>query len=427
MNTSGGVVGKGTWHQMLKVMEDLEIMEGRDRMPQMHLSQREIARRKALVQLGPKDVRQLKASRTLVEPHVDDIVERFYAHQANVSEMAPLIADAQILGRLKTSMRDYVEGLFSGAYNQTYVENRLKIGMVHKHMGVGPELYLSAMRLLSALLLSLIEEISGHEEARTRSQALTKLMYFDLGLVFDTYINSLMAEVETAKTQVQEYANSLEDKVATRTRQLEELSRQDELTGLWNRRAFGENVRRDLASAKRHRRPLCLLYLDLNGFKALNDTHGHEVGDKYLVQMGETLRRSVRANDLACRCGGDEFRIVMPDTDLSAARIAHKRLVDTLQRESLEGLSFSTGIAQTGPRKFVDLDTLVRCADGLMYEAKATIHGAHGFPLRIGEAVTAPVVPYPLSGSGGAPKARRRRSSGGLIGPHGRPTDRLSS
>jgi len=408
-------------------MEDFEVMEDKDRTPheQAHLSQREIARRKALVQLAPADVRQLKASRPIVEAHVEDIVERFYAHQASVSEMAPFIADCQTLHRLKASMRDYVVGLFSGVYNQAYVDNRLRIGMVHKRIGVSPELYLSGMRLLGALLLSLIEETSGQEEARTRSQALSKLLYFDLGLVFDTYINSLMAEVDTAKTQVQEYASSLEDKVATRTRQLEELSRQDELTGLWNRRAFRDNVRRDLAAAKRHRRPLCLLYLDLNGFKALNDTQGHEVGDRYLVQMGDTLRRSVRANDLACRCGGDEFRIVMPDTDLAAARVAHKRLVDTLQREALEGLSFSTGIAQTGPKKFVDLDTLVRCADWLMYQAKATIHREHGFPLRIGEAVAPPVVPHPASGS--APGARRGRSPGRLAGPHGKPTDRLSS
>lgn len=379
-------------------------MADKDRMPHepARLSQREIARRKALVQLGHEDVRQLKASRPFVEPHVDDIVERFYAQQANVPEMAPLIADAPTLHRLKATMRNYVLGLFSGVYNQAYVDNRLRIGMVHKRIGVAPELYLSAMLLLSALLLSLIEETSGQEEARIRRHALNKLLHFDLGLVFDTYINSLMTEVEAAKTRLQEYASSLEDKVATRTRQLEELSRQDELTGLWNRRAFRDNVHRDLASAKRHRRPLCLLYLDLNGFKALNDTQGHEVGDRYLVQMGDTLRRSVRANDLACRCGGDEFRIVMPDTDLASARIAHKRLVDTLRRESLEGLSFSTGIAQTGPKKFVDLETLVRCADGLMYQAKATIHGEHGFPLRIGEAVSTTVRPA---------SARQRRSA----------------
>ena len=104
-----------------------------------------------------------------------------------------------------------------------------------------------------------------------------------------------------------EHAENLEEIVDQRTAQLAELSRTDPLTRLHNIRSFYEHLRRELSAAERHRRPLSLIYLDLNGFKRHNDTYGHTSGNAVLSEVGDLLRREVRAEDTASRYGGDEF------------------------------------------------------------------------------------------------------------------------
>ncbi len=111
-------------------------------------------------------------------------------------------------------------------------------------------------------------------------------MYFDTELVFDTYIRSMLSEIEAAKDKAVKYAQNLEDKVLERTKALSELSRNDSLTGLLNKRAFVDEFRLSLARAKREHEPLTLLYIDVDNFKQINDTDGHSRGDMALKNSG---------------------------------------------------------------------------------------------------------------------------------------------
>ena len=98
------------------------------------------------------------------------------------------------------------------------------------------------------------------------------------------------------------------------------LARTDSLTGLYSRRAFEDRLAHDLSLARRHKSAVTLTYVDVDDFKAVNDTHGHVEGDRVLQVIGKVLKGSVRGTDTAARIGGDEFALILPDTDGSAAR-----------------------------------------------------------------------------------------------------------
>ena len=168
--------------------------------------------------------------------------------------------------------------------------------------------------------------------------------------------------------------------VAARRRSLdreEQLARTDPLTGLANLRAFYELADAEIARARRYTHPFTAIYVDLNGFKAINERLGHTAGDGVLRAVARGIRDSVRATDLVARVGGDEFVILLPETSAAPARLVIQKLQDVLARTPLPddaALSPSMGVATyfTPPPT---VDALVQTADALMYHAKGRGEG----------------------------------------------------
>ncbi len=342
---------------------------------QLKITERDIADRKALIGFTNADVKALTGAKEIVAANIDSIVEAFYAKQIAIPEIQLLIGDAETFNRLHESMRRYVLELFEGYYDREYVNKRLRIGKVHKRIGVSPKLYISAIHMLETILQQFV--VDGPMKAENCSAcngiqtALHKILAFDIQFVFDTYIANLVSEVESAKNQVVLYAEGLEETVAERTRQLEELSRRDTLTGLFNQRAFYEFLRRELAVAERNKQPISLAYFDLNNFKTLNDTEGHKAGDALLETVGAATTEVVREIDIACRYGGDEFCVIMPNTNIDQAKICCDRLIEAFDKKETRDVTFSIGVAQVGPENYADMDSFVKAADQQMYAAKA--------------------------------------------------------
>ncbi len=149
-------------------------------------------------------------------------------------------------------------------------------------------------------------------------------------------------------------------------------ARTDSLTSLANRRAFVESAWMELERARRHGRPLSLLYLDCDDFKGVNDRLGHVGGDRVLAAVGAALRDAVRGHDTVARLGGDEFGVLLPEVDAPGAVALAERLRAQL-REALrphgDRITFSIGVAtfSTPP---ASVDEMILRADELMYEAK---------------------------------------------------------
>lgn len=352
---------------------------------QLQISEREIAQRKEMLQISDVESEILRAHLPVIEGHVDSIVERFYAKQLENNEISLVIGDKETLLRLKGAMRRYILELFAGYYDADYVNKRLRIGKVHKRIGVSPKLYISAVWLLHKTLNEDIDKSlqgDGEDEVQLRQSikdAMNKLIMFDIQMVFDTYIASLVTEVSAAKEELADYAQGLEEQVAMRTRQLEILSREDALSGLNNQRTFYETLRHELAVAERHQDELSLIYFDLNGFKKVNDSKGHVAGDEVLKLVGVSVQETIRETDFGYRYGGDEFCIILPRTPLDVAKDVMDRITAVFREEKNLGVSFSVGICSCGPTNFPSVDELVREADRLMYLAKEKSRKCNGF------------------------------------------------
>ncbi len=189
-----------------------------------------------------------------------------------------------------------------------------------------------------------------------------------------------------AEALLRDYDQALEAEVAERTRALTEFSKRnwqmanfDSLTSLPNRNLFFEHLRKGLKQARRRRRLFALLLVDLDGFKAVNDTFGHDMGDELLRHIAERLQRCVRATDTVARLGGDEFTVVLPDLEhIDGASAVARKIIECLAEpvplgEAIGMVTASVGIAVYRPESPDSLElamTLLRQADAAMYAAK---------------------------------------------------------
>jgi len=150
----------------------------------------------------------------------------------------------------------------------------------------------------------------------------------------------------------------------------------DVLTGLFNRRYLEESLEREIRRAARGDQPVGVVMFDLDHFKNFNDTFGHEAGDSVLREVGAFLSRNTRAEDIACRFGGEEFILILPGADLTGAHSRAERLRSGLreltvlhQGKSLGMITISVGVAAF-PTHGLSVKELIACADSALYRAK---------------------------------------------------------
>jgi len=362
---------------------------------QLKITPQEISKRKAMLDITPADEEILLKHKPLFLKYLEGMVKNFYDKQIAIPEIARLIGDAESMHRLKSALRRYLTELFDGNYDEIYVNRRLRIGKVHHRMGVSSTLYISAMQMLRNALIQTVDMTFFKPEdvitANQLKKAISKILMFDMQLVFDTYIASLVNEADAAKDEVNQYAQNLESEVAKRTKQLEELSLTDGLTGLANQRAFYDHLRRELSSAERYKETLSLCYLDLNGFKQLNDTYGHQSGDNVLELVGKSMHAVTRESDIACRYGGDEFCIILPKTNIAEARRMIDRLIELYAKTENQGVTFSIGVSCTAVDEYPNQDQLVKQADTLMYKSKAASKKKQGHYITTDDEATKPI------------------------------------
>lgn len=167
----------------------------------------------------------------------------------------------------------------------------------------------------------------------------------------------------------------LEERVAYRTHQLRELASRDPLTGLYNRRHFGDVLERRFAEAVRYRSDLSCIMIDLDDFKSANDAFGHQAGDQVLQLAAGTIVGQLRASDVAARYGGDEFILLLPQTDAERALVLGGRVTERFNDELLARFPKSTvrmsmGIASLHCLAPATAEGLIQAADHALYMAK---------------------------------------------------------
>jgi diguanylate cyclase (GGDEF)-like protein len=157
---------------------------------------------------------------------------------------------------------------------------------------------------------------------------------------------------------------------------LRQLSVRDPLTGLFNRRYMEESLDRELRRAEREGKPIGIIMLDIDHFKVFNDTFGHDAGDALLRELGVLLPQEIRSSDIACRYGGEEFTVILPDASIDMTRQRAERIREVANRmrvrygeRVLDSVTLSLGVAAF-PQNGVSCEVLIKDADVALYRAK---------------------------------------------------------
>lgn len=241
------------------------------------------------------------------------------------------------------------------------------------------------VRPLDALLAGVKQVDAGRLDVEMPIQHHDEIGY--LTLAFNRMIAQLHALVTNLEARV---AERTADLVATNERlktqldeinelraQLQEQSIRDLLTGLFNRRYLAEILPQEIARAKREQQPISFLMIDLDHFKRINDTYGHDAGDHALAILGACFLSHSRASDVVCRYGGEEFLMVLPNISLDDARVRALRLRDTIAKSLINydgdqfRVTLSIGVASF-PVHGTDAKAVLNVADQALYMAKAT-------------------------------------------------------
>jgi len=222
------------------------------------------------------------------------------------------------------------------------------------------------------------KKIEGYSEKISRANEIT-----EIGQLLDEIVRETRAMSSTTITTQEEIERARHEAIEAEARvralesELEQLSalvQQDQLTGSLNRRGFDDAYIRESSRSDRRATPMCVALLDIDNFKKLNDSHGHQLGDKVLTHLVQVIREALRPNDVIARFGGEEFLILLPDTALPDALAVVSRLQRELTRrlflhknEKLL-ITFSAGVAMRVARE--DQASLVARADVALYRAK---------------------------------------------------------
>lgn len=260
------------------------------------------------------------------------------------------------------------------------------------HLGIAVSLLLLSLllalllssrlqRLVSEPILKLAETARRVSNERDYGLRADKLSSDEIGTLVDDF-NNMLSQIQLRDHELQKIRDQLEEKVQARTLELTELTRQlehqayhDTLTGLANRVTFDDHLRLAIDQARRYSQRLAVLFLDLDRFKVINDTLGHAVGDKLLIEASRRLSGCIRNCDTLARLGGDEFAVLLTQTqhDTDAAEVARKLTEAIAAPILVDGYSLHV-TASIGISLFPEdggfAEAIVKNADTAMYRSK---------------------------------------------------------
>lgn len=215
------------------------------------------------------------------------------------------------------------------------------------------------------------------DSVAVQQMSLSLIKKFNLGAQARYYVKNLEHEVQQRTLQLQDLLKEMESKnaqLASSNDELKHAALHDSLTGLPNRILFHDRLEQTIKLAKRNNTNFAVALLDLNGFKEINDTQGHLVGDLVLKTVAERTSNALRASDTVARLGGDEFALILPTVDRESPEIVAKKILDSIMKpvdndKSTVKVGGSIGVALY-PDHGTDNDTMIGKADSAMYMAK---------------------------------------------------------
>jgi diguanylate cyclase (GGDEF)-like protein len=312
-------------------------------------------------------------------------VGEVYLAMNNYAEAMTYLQRAFSLAKEQDSAYDQFYNLFymgKTCYQQNDIANTLTY--LHQSLAIAGE---AQNRLGQTQCHELLAEVYEKQGDLTEALAHWKLFHSIKESIFNENSAKRIAnlqvlhQVETAKRDAEIYhlrneqlLREIEERKKAE-QALQELAITDPLSGLFNRRHFFAMAELLLAEAIRYTQPLSVMILDIDYFKQVNDTHGHAVGDEAIKLLAETIKTAIRASDVAARFGGDEFVLLMPQTNVGQAVKFAQRLRLSLAESTISAsqykLRFTLSVGVSSATIDINsIDKLLECADRALYTAK---------------------------------------------------------
>jgi diguanylate cyclase (GGDEF)-like protein len=319
----------------------------------------------AVEQVGGAEIAEVHE---LLDSHIPAITDAFYWHLKGFPELKPFLADDDKIKQLTVTMQAYLLGLGHGIGSASYIDERLRIGIVHERIGLGPTWYLGAHALLSDALMKCLDEGCAGDTAKLARVAATvsKLLFFDASLGIHAYH-------QTSVTALEETLEKAERAEA----ELKRLSSLDGLTGTLNRRALMASIETEQERFRRYGHEFTVLFLDFDHFKSINDNHGHGFGDQVLVESVSLIQDSIRSIDVIGRYGGEELVVMLVECGQDMGGIIAERIRASIaghpfrKRKTEKPISVTVSIGlHTPTRRNTKPETILRHADRALYTAK---------------------------------------------------------
>ena len=301
----------------------------------------------------------------VIQPYVDAIIEDLFDALEQTPEFHAMVQGQGQINHLKMTQRKYLLSMGQDFDSPDYFESRLRVGTAHVRAGVSLSLYQSFYSQLQNMLLSLVPP-----EIRQKPDAFAELAHFiikitalDMSLAIETYHSTQVHDLEDSITLCRAESESLRRSL-----------RFDTVTRVHSRAFVVQALAERLASAQENGAPLCAVMADLDHFKEINDTHGHQVGDRILHDVATRMVTGARNSDIVGRYGGEEFLIIFENASLElthdlAERIRIRVLADPFIENSTKlFVTVSLGVAEA--RADDTAESLIRRADQAMYIAK---------------------------------------------------------
>ena len=302
----------------------------------------------------------------LLEPYHQQVLSEFYDFIMGFASMRRFIKNKATLEKLKQTQAYYVLSLGNKFESAEYFEYRLRIGIAHERIGMPLSIYLAAYRKMLELLIAKIPDgIKQQTELyQMYINSLTKLIMLDMSLAIETY--SFAHDKELTKS-----IGELVDQRDTLTMQL----MHDTLTGVFTRQFILGVLENSLAQLKRQPDKIIVVAMfDLDHFKHINDTYGHVIGDEVLKEFANILQSSLRDQDYFGRYGGEEFLLLLPDTQLEQALQLTERLRNKVENSLISSenhqITITTSIGLTTANSGENPEQVIQRADRALYIAK---------------------------------------------------------
>jgi two-component system cell cycle response regulator len=318
-----------------------------------------IKQRLAMMDLRDSD-RSLagRLQQAVITPNFTAIINEFFNTMCDWPEAQKILTDAETTKRVKQTITTFLLSLGSGFNSASYFEHRLHVGLAHEAVGLSLSLYLCAYRALTqAIINNFPESVCADQQLQSQLvEFLYKISTLDMSLAIETYHNSQVQNLEQREAQLKVKAST------------------DSLTGMINRDHIFNELELVLKRGKQQNIPVCVVMADIDFFKRVNDTYGHQAGDAVLINVAQRIKSSLRDFDMVGRYGGEEFMLILQNTDMTVAtKVAERirlRIADhpiNLPNVILES-TISMGVAEMLPDD--NVETLIERADQALYQSK---------------------------------------------------------